>query len=161
MEDKFRKERAVQLRNEAEELLLRGKLEGAILLYNKSIDIFPTAEAHTYRGWAFSFQGRLDAAIAECKLAILLDPAFGNPYNDIGSYLIAQGKLDEAVTWLEEAKLADRYDPRHFPYMNLGRIYAAKGFLLRAIQEFEGALNIVPGEPACLAAIEDLRTCLH
>ena len=42
MEDEFRKQRAVQLRNEAEELLLRGKLEGAILLYNKSIDIFPT-----------------------------------------------------------------------------------------------------------------------
>lgn len=161
MSNDFLKQRAMELWNEAQELQLRGRLEGAIGLYNKSIDIFPTAEAHTFRGWAFSFQGRIDDAIEECKQAIEVDPSFGNPYNDIGSYLIAQGSLDEAVIWLEKAKLAERYDPRHFPFMNLGRIYAAKGFLLRAITEFEGALAIVPDEPTCIAAVAELRKCLH
>ena len=31
-------------------------------------------------------------------------PTFGNPYNDIGAYLIAKGELDEAIEWLEKAK---------------------------------------------------------
>jgi len=32
------------------------------------------------------FQGRVEEAIAECKLAIELDPDFGNPYQRIGAY---------------------------------------------------------------------------
>jgi Tfp pilus assembly protein PilF len=59
--------------------------------------------------------GRIDDAIAECHRAIEIDPSFGNPYNDIGAYLIAKGELDEAVPWLEKAKTAPRYDPRHYP----------------------------------------------
>src|SRR5258708_1462938 len=83
---------------------LRGDIERAIELYTKSLGLYPTAEAYTFRGWAYSFQGRVDEAIDECKNAIAVDPTFGNPYNDIGSYLVAKGKLDEAIEWLEKAK---------------------------------------------------------
>ena len=55
---------------------------------------------------------------------------------------MAKGELDEAVQWLEKAKRAPRYEPRHFPYMNLGRVYAAKGMVRQAIQELEEALRI-------------------
>src|SRR5678816_2712506 len=48
-----------------------------------------------------------------------VDPTVGNPYNDIGSYLMKQGKLDDAIVWLEKAKSAPRYEPRHYPYLNL------------------------------------------
>ena len=51
----------------------------------------PTAEAHTFLGWAYSFLGDYESAITECRNAIELDPDFGNPYNDIGAYLIQQG----------------------------------------------------------------------
>jgi Tfp pilus assembly protein PilF len=105
--------------------------------------------------------GRIDDAIAECRRAIEVDPAFGNPYNDIGAYLIAKGELDEAVPWLEKAKTAARYDPRHFPFMNLGRIYAAKGMVKRAIDEFEGALAFAPGDPTCESALAQLRALLN
>ena len=30
----------------------------------------------------------------------------GNAYNDIGVYLMQKGQLDEAIAWLEQAKLA-------------------------------------------------------
>jgi Tfp pilus assembly protein PilF len=63
--------------------------------------------------------------------------------------------------WLEKAKTAPRYEPRHFPYMNLGRIYAQKWMVGRAIQEFEAALKIHPGEPTCLAALGQLRGSLN
>jgi Tfp pilus assembly protein PilF len=105
--------------------------------------------------------GRIDDAIAECRRAIEVDPAFGNPYNDIGAYLIAKGELDEAIPWLEKAKTAPRYDPRHYPFMNLGRIYAAKGMVKRAIEEFEGALAFAPGDPTCASMLAQLRALLN
>jgi Tfp pilus assembly protein PilF len=79
----------------------------------------------------------------------------------IGSYLVTRGKLDDAIEWLEKAKTAPRYEPRHFPYMNLGRIYAQKGMVLRAIREFETALEIHPGEASCLSALAELRGALN
>src|SRR5208282_464339 len=153
--------RALELWNEAMRFHMNHDLERAVELYTKSIEVFPTAEAYTFRGWAFEGMGRIDDAIAECRRAIEVDPAFGNPYNDIGAYLIAKGELDEAVPWLEKAKTAPRYDPRHYPFMNLGRIYAAKGMVKRAIDEFEGALALAPGDPTCVSALAQVRALLN
>lgn len=161
MDDSVLKHQALGLWMHGQKHHLRGDLERAIALYTDSLGLYPTAEAYTFRGWAYSVQGRVDDAIEECNKAIAVDPTFGNPYNDIGSYLITKGQLDEAIEWLEKAKAAPRYEPRHFPYMNLGRIYAHKGMVLRAIQEFETALEIHPGEPTCLSALGQLRGALN
>ncbi len=114
-------------------------LKHAIELYSDSIEVYPTAEAYTFRGWAYQSFGRVDDAIEECKQAIAVDPAFGNPYNDIGAYLISKGNLDEAVEWLEKAKRAPHYDTRHYPYQNLARLYRLKGMVMKAIAELEEA----------------------
>jgi Tfp pilus assembly protein PilF len=151
------KEQALSLWSNAQKIHLRGDLEHAIELYTQSIAIYPTAEAYTFRGWAYSFQGRVDDAIEECKKAIVVDPTFGNPYNDIGSYLIAKGQFTEAIEWLLKAKAAPRYEPRHFPFMNLGRIYAHQGRVLLAIEEFKSALEIHPGEQTCVSMLKKLR----
>lgn len=161
VDDSSLKQRALALWQEAQRYHLHGEVDRAIDLYSQSIGLFPTAEAYTFRGWAYGARKRYDEAIAECKKAIAVDPTFGNPYNDIGSYLYTMGKLDEAIDWLEKAKIAPRYEPRHFPFMNLGRVYAAKGMVLYAIREFEGALEIQPAEPTCLAVLEDLRRALN
>ena len=148
---------AVRLLQEAYQHQMAGELDRAIALYGESIALHPTAEAHTFLGWTYSFQGRLDEAIAECKRAIAVDPDFGNPYNDIGSYLMKLGRLDEAIPWLERAMQAPRYEPRHYPHCNLGQVYWAQGLLAKARREFERALEIEPGYPharAALAAIE-------
>ena len=108
-------ERAIELIGEAMKLQMAEEFDDAIRLYRESIALFPTADAHTYLGWAYSFKGRLNEAIAQCEIAIELDPEFGNPYNDIGVYLMQQQKLDDAIPWLERAKSAKRYEPRHFP----------------------------------------------
>ncbi len=155
------RQRALELWNEGVRHHMQGDFEKAIALYTRSIELCPTAEAYTFRGWAYNFLGRVDDAILECRRAIEVDPEFGNPYNDIGAYLIAKGELDEAIGWLERAKRAPRYEPRHFPYMNLGRLYAAKGMVLQAIREFEQALELQPGEPACEAFLARLRAMLN
>ncbi len=121
-----------------------GDLEGAIAAYRRSIDLYPTAEAHTFLGWAYSFQGQIDAAIKECAAAIRVDPDFGNPYNDIGVYLIEKGQYDEAIPWLERAMVAKRYEPRHYPHMNMGRVLVRKGKYQEAIRELKLALDIEP-----------------
>ncbi|MBI4634808.1 MAG: tetratricopeptide repeat protein [Candidatus Rokubacteria bacterium] len=120
------------------------RLDEAIEWYRKSIDIHPTAEAHTFLGWVLSFQKRWEDAIVECKTAIRVDPEFGNPYNDIGAYLIELGRPDEAIEWLERAKRAARYEPRHFPYFNLSRIYVMRHKIPEAIRELRAAVELAP-----------------
>src|ERR1700737_3526337 len=113
------------------------------------------------KGQKHHLRGDFNRAIELYTKSLAVYQTFGNPYNDIGSYLVKKGKLDEAIEWLDKAKAAPRYEPRHFPYMNLGRIYAQKGMVLRAIQEFEAALEIHAGEPTCLSALGQLRGALN
>jgi Tfp pilus assembly protein PilF len=148
---------ALDLWREGTARLLAGELEEAIALFTRSLETRPTAEAYTFRGWAYSFAGRLDDAIVECRKAIATDPQFGNPYNDIGCYLMELGRSDEAIPWFESAKRASRYEPRHFPYLNLGRLRAARGEVTEAIVELEGALVENPGDPIALRLLEQLR----
>ena len=153
--------RALELWQEAYRHQMKGELDRAIELYRKSIEICPTAEAHTFLGWSYSFQGRLDEATKECLRAIEIDPEFGNPYNDIGVYLMQQEKLDEAIPWLERAKRARRYEPRQFPFMNLGRVYLKKGRWWEALREFEGAVRAAPKDKPAAEALHSLRARLN
>ena len=154
-------QRATEIWQEAYRHQMQGELERAIELYRRSIEVCPTAEAHTYLGWTYSFQGRLDEATQECLRAIDVDPDFGNPYNDIGCYLMQQGKLDEAVPWLERAKQAKRYEPRQFPYMNLGRIYLRQGRWSEALREFQAAVRLAPDDVELRKTLHSLRARLN
>ena len=135
---------ARQAFREGYEAQMGGRLQEAVEHYRRSIAIHPTAEAHTFLGWALSFLGHPDEAIAECRTAIEVDPAFGNPYNDIGAYLIELGREAEAITWLERAKRAARYEPRHYPYFNLARVYVRQHKVHEAIRELQQAIAIEP-----------------
>ena len=83
---------AWELLKEAYQYQMGGDYDMAVELYKRSLDLHPTAEAFTFLGWTYRFQGKIEDAIAECKKAIQLDPEFGNPYNDIGAYLIEKGE---------------------------------------------------------------------
>ena len=148
---------AAELFQAAYQRQMAGELEEAVELYKESIDTYPTAEAYTFLGWTYSFQGKLDEAIEECKKAIEVDPDFGNPYNDIGAYLIEKEDYDKAIPWLERAIEAKRYDSYHYPHYNLGRAYMAKGMMKRALEEFESALSIAPDYPLAGEAVDNLR----
>jgi tetratricopeptide (TPR) repeat protein len=145
MSDDPRRAEALRLWADGARLIEARRYNDAIITLTRSIELCPTAEAHTFRGWAFSHQNRIDEAIAECKRAIEVDPTYGNPYNDIGAYLIQLGQLDEAIPWLEQAIQAARYEARVFPWANLGRIYATRGERRQAIDCFRKALEEQPG----------------
>src|SRR5207302_10612197 len=97
MAEETRQERAIRLFQEASEHQMQKELDEAVELYKKSIEAYPTAEAHTFLGWTYCRMRRIDDAIAECLKAIDVDPSFGNPYHDIGSYLMMKGQVAEAI----------------------------------------------------------------
>lgn len=120
---------------------MSGDVDAAVESYRRSIELYPTAEAHTFLGWAYSFQGKIDEAIRECEVAIQIDPDFGNPYNDIGVYLMEKREYEAAIPWLVKAMQAKRYEPRHYPHINMARACAKRGKIDEAIAELRKALQ--------------------
>ncbi len=142
-EETIRKE-AETLRQQGHTHHMAGELADAILYYKKSIATYPLAETYTQLGWAYSMIDLYDEALAMCKKAIELDPDLGNPYNDIGAYLIEQNRWEEAIPWLEEATTASKYASPEYAYTNLGRVYEKLGDYYQALNYFNRALAAAP-----------------
>lgn len=152
---------AKQLFQEAYEHQMSGDLDLAASLYKNSIELHPTAEAYTYLGWTYRYQGKIDDAIEECKNAILIDPSFGNPYNDIGAYLIDKGLYDEALPWLAKALVSSRYESFQFPWYNMGRAYAEKELYNKSRECFRRAIAIDPSYSIAHEALEAVTRLLQ
>ena len=152
---------AIELFRRAYEAQQEEDYERAVELYRRSIAAYPTAEAHTFLGWVYSFQRRYDEAIAECLKAIQVDPDFGNPYNDIGSYLLAKGDRFNCVRWFRRAISAPRYEARAFPHFNLGRVYEHRGHLLEAARYYGLALEEAPDFAQAAKALRGLQARLN
>lgn len=148
---------AAELFRQAYQHQMAGDFQQAIDLYTRSIELFPTAEAYTFRGWTYSFLGDYDRAIAECLEAIKADPDFGNPYNDIGAYLIEQDKWEEAIPWFQKAMKAKRYEARCYPHFNLGRVYEHQHKWNEARECYARAYALDGRYVAALAAVRRLR----
>jgi Tfp pilus assembly protein PilF len=155
------KEKAQEYLQRAYRLQMSGHLNEAIENYKASLELLPTAEAHTFLGWAYSFLGDYTKAIEECRQAIEIDPDFGNPYNDIGAYLIQQGDLEEAVPYLEMAMKARRYATPHFPHYNYGRILERKGEWFEALDQYKQSLTIEPNYTLAKDAFYRLQALLN
>lgn len=152
---------AVELFRRAYSAQQEDDYERAIELYRRSIAAYPTAEAHTFLGWVYSFQQRYDEAIDECLKAISVDPDFGNPYNDIGSYLLARGDRFNCVRWFRRAIHAPRYEARAFPHFNLGRVFERRGRLLDAARHYGLAVEEAPDFAQAAQALRRLQARLN
>lgn len=135
----------------------QGMYERAMSRFKAALRLEKTAEGYTYWAWMESMKSNFHTAIHLCREAIRLDPDFGNPYNDMGSYYVGLGNHNEALLWYEKAKNAKRYGPRHYPYMNCGRIYRERGQYWMALREYHKAKLYAPGEDAIRIAIEDIE----
>ena len=56
---------------------------------------------------------------------------------------------------------APRYEPRHFPFLNLGRVYLAKGDLSQALREFREALKVHPHDALAEGAARMIRSRMN
>ncbi len=147
--------------NKAFQLQSEGLLEEAIENYNLSIELFPTPEAYTFLGWTYSLLGDYEKGIEECKNAIEIDPDYGNPYNDIGAYLLAQRKVEEAIPYIEMALNSKRYDAYHFAHLNLGRAFEMKGLWFEAVEEYRKAKELAPDYLAAMQNFNRLQGLLN
>jgi tetratricopeptide (TPR) repeat protein len=152
---------ARQLFQEAYEAQLAHNYEEAIELYKRSIETYPTAEAHTFLGWVYSFQDRYDEAIEECLEAIRVDETLGNPYNDIGSYLLAKGDSYGCVRWFKRALFAPRYESYAFPHFNLGRVFEMRRKYLDAVRHYSLALEQQPNFAEAAKALRRMQSLLN
>ena len=155
------RERAIETYYEGYRCQANGRLADAISRYQQSIKLFPTAEAHTHLGWILGMQGKAEEAIEECYRAIALDPDYGNPYNDIGYFLIETGRYGQAIPWLKRATAARRYDHFSFPYFNLGRCYEKLGPWTSAMDAYRKALDISSDFESARAALRRLQANLN
>jgi superkiller protein 3 len=85
---------------------------------------------------------RHDAAIAEFKEAVKINPEFAEAYNNMGLALFNQSKFDEAI---EGFRNALRIDP-DFPlaHANLGLVLLNKELVDEAIEELARAVSLNP-----------------
>lgn len=155
------KREALRFFQSAYEAQMRGDLDDAVDLYKQSIGAFPTAEAHTFLGWTYSFMSLTEEAILECHRATDVDPDFGNPYNDIGAYLIEQGNLYAAIPWLQRAMTAPRYESYFYPHFNLGRVYESLGRAYDALREYKAAIDLNPKYALAVQAFRKLQSKLN
>jgi tetratricopeptide (TPR) repeat protein len=149
--------KARQLVEDGRHFIFEGDLDASVEAFQKSIEVRETAEAYTFLGWVLSLKGLYDDAIELCKKAICIDSSYGNAFNDIGSYLIQKNQLEDAVPWLEMALDKKNGEARHFPHINLGRVYTAQGRTFEAILQFRKALEISPNHPEVRKVLEQLE----
>jgi len=156
MPDSEARTEAARLFGVAFRLHQMGEVERAVHHYRRSLELAPSAEAHTFLGWARSHQGRLDDAISECLKAISLDPSLGNPFNDLGAYLIEEGRPEEAIPWLRRALEAPRYESYCYPHYHLGRANELLGDRDRADRHYRDANEADPTFMPALLALQRL-----
>ena len=155
--DEHRRQRSRDCLEQGHALVARGDHGAALEAFERSHGWRPTADALTYQGWMHSLLGDVERAEEFCLQAIEVDPEFGNPYNDIGTFCLRRRDVESAIRWFEKAKNAPRYEPRHFPYINLGRLYLSLGMPEKALAEFEGALQHDPDNAEVHQAVLQIR----
>jgi tetratricopeptide (TPR) repeat protein len=98
---------------------------------------------HYNYGLALVGRQQADAAIAEFRKAIAINPHFLDAHNNLGAALAGQGRLDEAIAAYQQAI---RANPNYaLAYLNLGIAYYRRGQYDQAIAQFQHALRIDPG----------------
>ena len=132
-------EAAAELLGRAFQAQMSGDLATAIDLYQRSIAACPTAEAHTFLGWTYSFQGRLeamrDARVGRARAMVEKLAALGKPVawervlalageGAIGRPHVAKALVDAGhVTSVRDA--FDRYIGRNGPaYAELAKQFS-------------------------------------
>jgi tetratricopeptide (TPR) repeat protein len=156
-----RARQAAELFQNAYRLQALGLADEAVEMFQRSIAVKPTAEAHTYLGRTYRIQGKVEEAIAECKAAIKIDPEFGNPYNDLGAYLVDEGRFPEAIPWLEQALGCSRYATPQYAWFNLARIYEVQDELSLARACLRQAIKLAPEYEPALEAIRRVQELIQ
>jgi Tfp pilus assembly protein PilF len=127
----------------------------------RALNFHETAEAYNLIGWTYSLEKSLDIAKKFCLKAIKIDPAYGAPYNDLGSYLLSEGETRESLKWFDLAKNSRNYQNREYPYINAGRAQMNLRNYKLALKEFAMALTLAPHNEELHLTVTRLKETLN
>ena len=97
---------------------------------------------HNNLGAIYFSQGRMEDALREFQLALMIKPDFAEAHNNLGSVYAAQGLMDKASREFQSAlSFSPDYADAHY---NLGKFYFASGQMNEAIREFQAAIELKP-----------------
>ncbi|MGC9524843.1 MAG: tetratricopeptide repeat protein [Limnospira sp.] len=121
----------------------RGKIESAIALYSKAIEVYPDVPAIPYKwGEVLAKAGQFEVAIAAYQNAIKLNRNQFYFYSRLGDAFIERGQLEDAIAAYREAvKLKPDLDWLHF---KLADLESKAGNLEEAIGCYERGIAIKP-----------------
>ena len=121
----------------------RGQYDKAMSHYNKVIQINPIAvSAYVHVGVMLANQGRMDEAMALYRKAIERNMPYSSPLHvGLGTYLLQQGKLEEAIY---EFDYAVKLKPDAATYNNLGVALGLKGRIGEAMECHKKAIQLNP-----------------
>lgn len=120
-----------------------GKFAEGIQMCSQSIALDPNAgEAYFNRGTAYYNEKRYPEAIADLKQAIRIRPNLAEAYCNYGAVLFAQKDYDQAIAMFDKAT---QLAPRAIIYYDLGKVYQQKGNLSAALDNFQKAIELEPG----------------
>ena len=156
-----REKRYEKLLADAHDLIARESYVQAKEVLKKVLNFKETALAYNLLSWCYSLEGELETAKSLCLKAIKTDPGHGAAYNDLGSYLLSQGEINESLKWFELAKHARQYQNREFAFINAGRAYMEKREFKKALKEFSLALTLAPENEALHTTVNELKETLN
>lgn len=133
-----------KLLEQGHDCLVRKMHTEAIQHLQRALNYKETVEVLTLLAWGHSLAEDITKAKEYCLRAIELNPDYGPSYNDLGSYLLSEGKIDDSIKWFQLAKRSLNYPNREHPYINMGRAYLMKRNLEKALKEFSMALTLAP-----------------
>jgi tetratricopeptide (TPR) repeat protein len=134
---------ATQYLNERNQLLEEGKLEEAIAIFRRELELNPDISwSHHNLGQALAKLGQFEEAIAAFRRAIELNPDFSWSYHHLGDILDRQQQWEEAVVGFRRAI---ELNPEHFgSYGGLGHSLVKLGCLDEAIAAYRRASELEP-----------------
>jgi hypothetical protein len=150
-----------ELINKGHECVFEKKYSNALVFFEKSRRLHETSEVLTLIGWVYSLLDNLERGKKFCLKAIEVDPDYGPAYNDIGSYLLQEGDVNESVRWFNLAKNAPIYQNKEYPYINMGRAFLMQKKYSQALEEFKQAKTLAPHQRQITDTISKIETLMQ
>jgi len=119
-----------------------GEYDDAILYYQKSIELYPYAEAYLNIGVIYADKGNYDKAIECFQKAIEINPDYAGAYYNMGRVHADKGYYIRAIRyWQKAVKINPDYADAFY---NMGNAYVKENNYNKAIESYQKAIEINP-----------------
>jgi tetratricopeptide (TPR) repeat protein len=132
-------------------------MERAEFYFLKTLEEDENHECLFYLGLIQNQKGNHQEALSLYYRAILINPEYGNPCNEIGVILLRHGKEREAVFWLKRSIRCVQNDAPHIPLYNLATLYKIWNRPERSLQYLYRAIKLMPDFQEAIRLRDELQ----